>query len=130
MERARMRKTGYCFEFWLPPAETGGRSNLDAHIGRAPPEGGATEVRMLLSFQRPARLAWRGLLRMTLPGGASPPERTVKSSASDRGLNPPSGSPRSTAAGHCSRASGRPQPPEPALSDLQHAAVEGRDREV
>src|SRR3954447_1514453 len=79
---------------------------------------------MLLSFQRPARLVGRGLLRKALPGGTSPPEGAVKSSASGRGLNPPNDSPSSTAAAHCSRASRRAQPPKAALADLQHAPVQ------
>ena len=74
--------TGYC-SFWLPHGakHPGGRSNLDAHSRTDRMAG--RQVRMLLSFQRPSRLAWAG----TPPGSDAPgcpqgrSERAVECSA-------------------------------------------------
>ena len=97
---------------------------------------------MLLSFQRPPRLAGGDSSGALRSPGAQWPERAVESSAPFAGGHPPrlgalgpvprrsnvAGSPRPQGVRRKFSRSGDPQAPELALAELQHAAVQRRWR--
>jgi hypothetical protein len=77
----------YCLFLRLPASRTTNRSGgrqvepgRTQTVGRKP----CRQVRMLLSFQRPSRLAWRGLLLKACRAAFRLPERAAEYSAPER----------------------------------------------
>src|SRR3954467_6330924 len=85
--------------------EAGGGSNLDAH--RRSAEAGR-QVRMLLSFQRPSRLAWEGIppMKRSRRAALRLPERAAEYSAPRPVGKDLWGAATSAAKAECSRAGG------------------------